>query len=739
MDTERKVCPTCKREFFTDVDSCPDDGSSLALKSNDPLVGTVFAEKYEILSVIGTGGMSVIYKARHKYMERLCAVKLLQQFLVADDSMFQRFQYEAKAASTLSHVNVVAMHDFGITGDGRAYLVMDYLDGEDLSTVLERDVFLTEAQAKPIFRQVLAGLAHAHSKGVIHRDLKPSNIFLIPQSGSLLVKLVDFGIAKINNPDNVSQSLTRTGEVFGSPLYMSPEQCAGKSLDARSDIYSLGCLMYETLSGRRPLVGESALETMHMHLKEMQLTLSQAAPKAEISPVLENAVMKCLCKLAQDRFQSVAELYQEIFGQPLANMSNDFITAGIPVHSGGGVTINTGRSRQSDDSENDGKSGGSSINPGEASSAAVKGVAKDVVKGVVTPAAKLDAQDKSQKSKMPLVVALLSGLVASAGLYWIIAVWPGPESDRGTLLNRWIYAAWISRAEQLVTQAHYSEAEQAYNQVDKIAESFGDNSGREMTVLEAKFKLFELSNQPKKSEAILKAMDIINRNRALSDCDAALKEIDKIKKLYEKAREIGKDRGINSERELALQMGTKIAAIIGVSQRLRAANAYDDQENLLQKATDLYSQLVSNDDPQLADLKTALAYSHWDQDEIPQVRPLLAQALTITINANKRDARQASLIDVGESWLRLGQFDRDRSAYPYAEKELNTALSILRGYSKVDKSNPESVRAYKLLIECLNAFADYKTQVHQDAEARHFRDEVAVLKKVKLDYHPEPQ
>jgi len=134
-----------------------------------------------------------------------------------------------------------------------------------------------------------------------------------------------------------------------------------------------------------------------------------------------------------------------------------------------------------------------------------------------------------------------------------------------------------------------------------------------------------------------------------------------------------------------------------------------------------------------------LAYSHWDQDELPYVHPLLAEALAITIRANKRDARQASMIDVAESWLRLGQFDRDRSDFIDAEKELTEALNLLRPYYKLDKNNLESVRAYKLLIESLNAMADFKMQTHKLGDAQGLHDEVAVLKKVKLDYHPEPQ
>lgn len=182
MDNNRKICLVCKKHFEgaqAALENCPTDDSKLVQLMADPLVGTIFAEKYDILSVLGSGGMSIIYKAQHRYMERVVAIKLLHPFLVQDPLMLQRFQYEAKAASNLSHPNVVTTHDFGITGDGRAYLVMDYLEGEDLGKLLEREHVLPEAEALKIFQQTMCGLAHAHSKSVIHRDLKPSNIFLV--------------------------------------------------------------------------------------------------------------------------------------------------------------------------------------------------------------------------------------------------------------------------------------------------------------------------------------------------------------------------------------------------------------------------------------------------------------------------------------------------------------------------------------------------------------------------------
>lgn len=709
MESFSKVCPTCKKEYSNEVVVCPDDNNQLAPLAKDALVGTVFADKYEILSVLGAGGMSVIYKARHKYMERICAVKLLHPFLLSDSSMFQRFQYEAKAASNLSHPNVVAMHDFGITDDGKAYLVMDYLEGEDLSTVLERDVFLTEPQAREIFRQALAGLDHAHSKGVIHRDLKPSNLFLIPQTdGSVLVKLVDFGIAKITDSSSAAQNLTRTGEVFGSPLYMSPEQCSGKSLDARSDIYSLGCLMYEALCGRRPLVGESALETMHMHIKDVPLTLSQAAPKLEVSHQLEDAVMKCLCKRPDDRFSSVAELYQEIYGEPLPK---------VPVaHSVGGTDSQI-------------------VIPAPASSTTAPSTKKT---DEITDKSGLYLTPSDKKKLLPIAVALAIFILAlGASTYWVVFVWPGPETDRGTLINRWTYTFWVDRGDKLAKQQNFNDAFMAYDNAEQAADKFGDNFGRKVNVLRAKLKLASSMNQPKKTEQILRSLGQVNRNQALVDCELARKEIARIAALYEATLASKKGGSKTSVYELAMQMGTKIEAFIGISRRLAAVQAYDDQEDLLTRAAHLYSQLAGDDDPQLADLKTELAYSHWQQDEVSQVRPLLAEALAIKIKVNERSKTQTSNIDEGEAWLRLGQFDRDRSKFDEAEKELSKALSILHEYKKLDKNNNNSVRAYKLLTEALNAMADYKAQTHKEAEAVALRDEVAVLKRVKLDYHPD--
>lgn len=701
MDNNRKICLVCKKHFEgaqAALENCPTDDSKLVQLMADPLVGTIFAEKYDILSVLGSGGMSIIYKAQHRYMERVVAIKLLHPFLVQDPLMLQRFQYEAKAASNLSHPNVVTTHDFGITGDGRAYLVMDYLEGEDLGKLLEREHVLPEAEALKIFQQTMCGLAHAHSKSVIHRDLKPSNIFLVKSNEGIFIKLVDFGIAKINDQ---TKPLTGSGEVFGSPLYMSPEQCMGKPLDARSDIYSLGCLMYEVLAGKRPLVGETSMETMQLHLSKNPVPLSKAAPKLTFSKNIEKAVMKCLEKKPDHRYKNVDELYQEIYGERLPwavvvsdnNIEGSAADKNMPVHSLAGRAVDADFSHY-------------------ASGQHIPGGTK--------------------AGSKPRTLAIATLLICTPGLFWLICIWPGPDHDQGTLLNRWSYTFWMWRGEDATRKGRFIEAEADLNNAQAQASSFQDNFGRLSNVLRAKLALYTSANAYQKREATIATLTGLTARRAQSDFALAMKELNAIETLRSKL-----DPGqasLTQERELELRMRTAIAAIMDVSKRLSATGALDDQETMLSRAVNLYSHFVGDDDPLLAGLVTELAYCHLKQDEFMEARPLLAQALKITRQAARHQA--ASDLDIAEACMRLGQFDRDRSAFSEAESELSEALKILRPYKKLDRASQESVRGYKLLTECLNGLADYKVQVNDNAAADRFRDEANELKKQKIDYHP---
>jgi serine/threonine protein kinase/tetratricopeptide (TPR) repeat protein len=306
-EQDKRACVLCGNEFPGNIDVCPNDGTLLTPISAEPKPGDIFADRYEILSVIGDGGMGKVYKARHSLMKRIVAIKMLLPHFVSNPAALKRFQQEAQAASALNHPHILYVHDFGISKQGLPFLVMDYLEGVSLSALLQEEGQLDEKRAVPIFIQACSALAHAHQKGVIHRDIKPANIMLINYEGqSDYLKIVDFGIAKLMQPDGAEQ-LTHTGEVFGSPLYMSPEQCRGKELDARSDIYSLGCVLYRTVTGRALFGGRDAMECMYRQVNDQPVPFSELCPELGLSKKLEDAVLKAVAKEPGERYSSMSE------------------------------------------------------------------------------------------------------------------------------------------------------------------------------------------------------------------------------------------------------------------------------------------------------------------------------------------------------------------------------------------------------------------------------------------------
>lgn len=709
MDNFKKVCLTCKEEFEADKDQCPKDGGQLVPKATDPLVGTVFADKYQILKVLGSGGMSVIYQARHKYMERICAVKLLHPFLLQDAAMFQRFQYEAKAASTLNHPNVVGVHDFGITSDGRAYLVMDYLSGEDLSSILEREIILPEPQAREIFRQACMGLDHAHSKGVIHRDLKPSNLFLEPQEdNTIIVKLVDFGIAKISTGQDGSQSgqnLTRTGEVFGSPLYMSPEQCAGKSLDARSDIYSFGCLMYEALAGKTPLIGNTALDTMHMHLREVPQRPSEAAPRIVISHELELVVMRCLEKRPEDRFESVAELYECLYGNklPRSGASASGASLQIQLRPAGSEPSNPGS--------------------GTVVTSSLPHDSADLNR--LTGAVMIAAWNKPGAKLFSLAACLIFLMVFGSSIY-IYFYWPGPDRDRGTFFNRNNYVYLLWKADDARDKGNYTESEAFYKEAEKVAQKFDDRKARLCNVLRSELQLYGVSGKNMEKARVLKELADVIRLRAQMDFATAMKSM---KDIEDKSNAPNMDAASHRILYSQLQADTSslIDGIIDTGKRLAASSDIEKQEILLARTIALYTKFSSDDDPQMASLKIELGDCHLEQDEVDYVGPLYKQGLEIIrkARANKRDDVDA--LDEAMILIRLGQFERDRSHFTEATSELDQARAIVDKYEQA--SGKDAERGRRLLFDALNAQADLERQLNHLPKAEELRQKALQIKK----------
>ncbi|HEY9760630.1 MAG TPA: protein kinase [Oculatellaceae cyanobacterium] len=309
-ETSKKACLACSGEFSAAFDSCPNDGSTLVTLDNDDLTGTTLDGRYEILQVVGSGGMGTVYRATQKFINRTVAVKVLHKGSITNTEVLQRFQLEAQAASKLSNPHIVTVFDSNVSPSGEPYMVMDFLQGESLDDVIKTTGALSAARAIPIFMQACDALSKAHAKGIVHRDIKPSNIMLVKEDNEDdFVKLVDFGIAKMLQGNETPQ-LTRTGEIFGSPLYMSPEQWRGGTVDERADIYSFGAVMYQALSGAPVFQGNDVLQLAFKHGQDLPEPLR--AHGVGIPARLEAAIFRALAKEPNERFQKMRDLKQEL-------------------------------------------------------------------------------------------------------------------------------------------------------------------------------------------------------------------------------------------------------------------------------------------------------------------------------------------------------------------------------------------------------------------------------------------
>lgn len=281
--------------------------------SPDAFKGTVIASKYEVTDCLGEGGMGGVFLAEHVSLKKKFALKILRKGLVEDEFLVERLRREAQACAMLAHPNIVSVFDFGVTDNGFPFIVMEYLEGKDLSLIIDQKAQIDLNRVVKFTMQLCDGLGFAHQKGVIHRDLKPTNVIVTnPDTEIESVKVVDFGIAKMELPGGEMQHLTQTGEVLGSPAYMSPEQIQGEKIDARSDIYSLGCILYEMLTGKQLFRGHTMFATL-------EANLHQDPPKLEITPnddpikkPVYDVMYRCLDKDRESRYQSLSELKEEL-------------------------------------------------------------------------------------------------------------------------------------------------------------------------------------------------------------------------------------------------------------------------------------------------------------------------------------------------------------------------------------------------------------------------------------------
>ncbi|HKO15330.1 MAG TPA: serine/threonine-protein kinase [Gemmatimonadaceae bacterium] len=301
-----KVCPQCGAEYDTASRFCPNDGTPLRPKgTTDPYIGRVLADRYHMLKRIGEGGMGRVYLAEHVKMNRQCAVKVMSGALLNDAESAQRFAREASNAARIIHPNVAAVFDYG-ESEGVVYLVMEYVEGESLTRIMEREAPLPPARAVELARQVAEALVTAHEMAIVHRDLKPDNILVTrTKAGREVAKVVDFGIAKALE-EGPQESLTKTGLVIGTPEYMSPEQLLGDPVDARSDIYSLGCILFQMLTGRRAFDEPTREQMIKRRLTEKAPHPHDLVPA--LPKTLDLIVARMLGRSPQDRYATAAEV-----------------------------------------------------------------------------------------------------------------------------------------------------------------------------------------------------------------------------------------------------------------------------------------------------------------------------------------------------------------------------------------------------------------------------------------------
>jgi serine/threonine protein kinase len=303
-----KICPVCQR--------CYDDKDTVCLKDQTALVGSrpgtrVIADKYRLERLLGRGGMGAVYAATHIDLDRLVAIKLLLSDFTSDADALERFRREARAAARLNHPNVADTFDYGVLPEGGAYIVMELVEGQTLREYMDTIGTVAVAEAAEIGRQVSNGIDAAHRSGTVHRDLKPSNIILTrDHQDQLQAKVVDFGVAKLKEHSTTGGGLTSSGSLIGTPRYMSPEQCSGHKTDERSDIYSIGVILYEMLAGRPPFDAPTATAIAIKHIQQMPPSLKEF--RAEIPTELDRLLRQVLDKDPEKRPQSAADFAKKL-------------------------------------------------------------------------------------------------------------------------------------------------------------------------------------------------------------------------------------------------------------------------------------------------------------------------------------------------------------------------------------------------------------------------------------------
>lgn len=606
-----------------------------APKGSDPLIGTLFADRYQIITRLDRGGTasSSLYKAKHTLMDRLVALKILT---ASDVPTLKRFQLEAKLVSSLSHQNIVTVFDFGVSSKGQPYLVMDYLEGSNLKEEIKKEKRLDLIRSTWIFCQACDALNYAHKRELIHRDLKPSNFMLVDEEQQDdVVKLVDFGIAKhLGIAPTESGQLTKPGQLLGDPAYMSPEQCTGKRLDARSDIYSLGCVMYETLTGKPPLLGNDILETIQKHISESPRSFASVDPQLiSIPEQLENIVFKCLRLDPDERYQSILELWTdlELFRNTLRPAKNATQTC-IPA-----------------------------MKPDEISAGPLRTIS-------------VNKEVKEKRFPLQALIAVVSLIVAAISMAFFF------YSREQTSTAPKKTADWKElndKGEEEFNRAHYPAARRLFKEACTAAEEFDSEDPRYATSLNNLGNVyFKEDFYPEAERALKKALAMrqeIFGKTGLPVADSmndlamvyfAEDEIQQAEPLLSKAMAIRKaSAGVDS-----LEYADSLKAMAALYNK---TGRIDQAMKLLQTALSIRKEQLGASSSEVADAEISLAMDYQIKGDLNRARSLYKDAQAILVKTVGADHPM-----VADSLVGLGSIAFLQNQFEQSERLFNQALKI---------------------------------------------------------------
>lgn len=636
-----RICLAFGKDFDAQLQFCPTDGSPLTPVGGDPLVGSFFAERYQIIARLGRGGMSSVYKAKHTLMDRIVAVKILT---ASDVPSLKRFQLEAKLVSSLKHHNIVTVFDFGVSFKGQPYLVMDFLEGSTLMEEIRKEKRLDLNRATWIFCQGCDALNYAHKRDLIHRDLKPSNFMLVDEEDQDdVVKLVDFGIAKhLNMPASTVNQLTASGEVLGSPVYMSPEQCTGNRLDARSDIYSLGCVMYETLTGKPPLLGSDIFDTIQRHIHDTPRSFASVDPALiSVPEQLEQIVLKCLKTDPNDRYQTILELWTdlELFRNTLRPAKNATQTGMQAMQSQVG------------------------------SSSAIRSVA------VSTGVSSSSSVPASNPKVAPQVIFGAVSLVVAAASMMYFFYPQGPNTPVPAGKSDW--KSLNEKGEQEFSLGHYPAAQKLFKQALTSAEEFDSQDPRYATSLNNLGNVyFKEDFYPEAERSLKKALSIREEIFGKTGLPVA----DSMNDLAMVYFAHGKTAQVEPllTRAMAIRKASAGADSLEYADSLKALAAVynktgriDQAMKLLQTALAIRKKQLGPHSPDVAETENSLAMDYQIKGDFKRAKTLYTDAQSILVKSVG-----ASHPLVADSLVGLGSIAFLQNSFDQSEQLFNKALDI---------------------------------------------------------------